>query len=439
MSRRHTVVALFAVVALTTALTGCQTARVGARCRGTGFAQTATHVLRCTNGRWRILMTKAQAIQLLVAIRNNTTTSTTTTTAPVTTTTAPTPPPPYALGPGYEHTCAVFAGTVKCVGRNQYGQLGDGTNNDSTTWVPTGITNALAVESGAGASCALRQNRTVWCWGYGIGGNLGNGASSNSSTPVQVSGISTATRLSVSPNGACVVLADATVRCWGHGWLRGDGTGSDTSTPVTPSITGVSHIAVGGFHACAGKADGSVWCWGKNDHGQLGDGTTTDSTSPVAVSGLSGTAGVAAGGFSGTSCAVLGSGGVSCWGADSYFQLGDGDGATTDRLGPNPVVGLTDARQVRLSFYAACALRSGGGVSCWGLGSFLGNGSSSNTSTPIAVSGVTTARSVSSGALAFCSVLPGDAGTCWGNNDYGQLGDGTTNSTLSPVGVVGMP
>jgi alpha-tubulin suppressor-like RCC1 family protein len=201
-----------------------------------------------------------------------------------------------AIAVGDEHSCALLSdGTVKCWGLNFAGELGDGTNNyNSNNPVSvSGISNAKAIAAGGSHSCALLSNGTVKCWGRNEHGELGNGTtgdSTNSNTPVSVSGISNATAIAAGPADTCAVLSDGTAECWGFnasGQL-GNGTTTDSATPVSVSgITNAAAISAGAYHSCALLSDGTVKCWGFNGAGELGNGTFTDSLSPVSVIGLS--------------------------------------------------------------------------------------------------------------------------------------------------------
>jgi alpha-tubulin suppressor-like RCC1 family protein len=143
------------------------------------------------------------------------------------------------------------------------------------------------------------------------------------------------------------LLEDGTVQCWG---CEGEPNGLVSDCSVVPArvnaLAGVTAVSVGFEHACALLADGTVECWGHNADGQLGDGSTTDSLVPVVVSGLTGATMVSVGGdiptgwagvasVYGTSCAVLTSGTVQCWGFNSTGALGNG--STTSSSVPLPV------------------------------------------------------------------------------------------------------
>ena len=222
-----------------------------------------------------------------------------------------------------EDACALLSnGTVDCWGDNLYGELGDGsdTGPDSCAYAYTcsttpvavnGITTATQITEGTADACALLANGSVECWGVNDYGQLGDGTSSGpstcegfscSTTPVAVSGITDATQITNSGTNTCALLSNGSVDCWGfnQSGQLGDGTttgpetcmggGGDagcSTTPVTVSaITNATQISTGEYGTCALLSGGRVDCWGDDSLGELGDGTTTSSDVPVAVSGF---------------------------------------------------------------------------------------------------------------------------------------------------------
>lgn len=184
-----------------------------------------------------------------------------------------------------------------------------------------------------------------------------------------------------------------------------------------------SPLALGKFHSCAIRDTGQVSCWGYNALGQLGDGTTANSSSPVDVVGLSGSSIAVSAGHS-HSCAVSSEGGVSCWGANSYGQLGNG--ATSSQSGVVQVVGLASgAKKITSGRYHTCALTTAGAVKCWGSNSDgqLGSGSFDDSSVPVDVSGLSSGiKDITAGELHTCAILQDKTVACWGSNTFLQIG-----------------
>ncbi len=241
----------------------------------------------------------------------------------------------------------------------------------------------------------------------------------------------------------CVVTLAGAVRCCGANDLNqiGDGTNMARNVPTATRsggmpLTGVAQVAAGAVSACARLTSGAVQCWGANAYGQIGDGTTLNRSSAVAVMGLTGTTDLAAG----TShfCAVLADRTVSCWGRNHVGQLGDGMMAMAGRSTPAPVMGLTNVRQVELGGEFSCALLFDGTVRCWGgnTSSQIGDGTATTRLTPTPVTNLTNVVRIAVGDVHACALRVDRTVRCWGGNGAGQVGDGSGLPTRSvPVAV----
>jgi hypothetical protein len=253
---------------------------------------------------------------------------------------------------------------------------------------------------------------------------------------VPVSGLADAVALSAGGFHACAVRATGEVVCWGYNLYGqlGNGSTSSSSTPVSvPGLVDAVAVAAGEHHSCAVRKTGEVVCWGYGGGGQLGNGDMSDSSTPVPVSDLGDAAAVTAGQFH--TCALRKTGEVVCWGADFYGQLGNG--ATADSPMPVAVSGLGDAKAVGAGFGHTCAVRTPGEVVCWGRGRFgqLGDGGTSDSSTPVGGTGLTNATALAAGFAHTCAALATGQVVCWGQGGLGQIANcGTSNST-TPVPV----
>ncbi len=207
--------------------------------------------------------------------------------------------------------------------------------------------------------------------------------------------------------------------------------------------SGMPRIAAGGLHTIAMKPSGTVWTWGNNSFGQLGDGTRTDSSSPVQVSGLSDVIGVA-GGFWHT-VALKSDGTAWTWGSNKYGQLGNGDETDTDSSAPVEVSGLSDAIAVAGGYWHTVALKSDGTVWAWGNNFYgqLGNGTTTASSTPVQVKNgdgtdLSDVLAIACGYWHTLALRSDGTVWAWGNNTYGQLGTTTTAHSAEPVQVSGL-
>jgi len=296
--------------------------------------------------------------------------------------------------------------------------------------------NATAIAAGDYSSCAVvgDASPTVYCWGDGAHGQLGDGTRDSSLTPVAVLGLpGTPKTVAVGGSQACALLTDGRVACWGS-----NGLGRDVLRPtIVHGVTGVSAIAVGVADVCAVVAGGSVECWGANSNGQLGNGTTTSSSTPLKVNGLDSVRSLAVG--LAHTCALLRDGAVECWGANTNGELGDRK--TIDSPAPVSVVRLGGGTSAIAAGDAhTCALLTSGSVDCWGwnIQGQLGNGGGNDSSTPVAVSGIHTVKAISAGGNDTCALLKSGAVDCWGGNANGELGNGSTVDSSSPLTVTGL-
>ena len=271
---------------------------------------------------------------------------------------------------GDNYTCALdAAGTAYCWGYNVVGQLGDGSTSDSDVPVAVDTRGVLAgdtlpqITAGSLTTCALDAAGAAYCWGYNQDGDLGDGSTTGSSVPVAVdtSGAlagQTLTRITAGGSHTCALDSAGAAYCWGEGYngQLGGGIGGFSALAVAVDASGVLHgkvlaqITTGEFHTCAISTAGAAYCWGRNDHGQLGDGKTADSSVPVAVLGNGVLAGqtltqITAGGSH--TCALDSTSAVYCWGANDAGELGNDSSALTSYVpvltGPQAPADVTAA------------------------------------------------------------------------------------------------
>jgi alpha-tubulin suppressor-like RCC1 family protein len=362
-----------------------------------------------------------------------------------------------------EHTCAITgAGGVLCWGLNSFGQLGNGAAIDSNTPVPVVAmpSGVVSIAAGAEFTCALTNAGAVWCWGNNSSGQLGNGTFTPSSIPVRVSDpagdapLSGVVAIAAGQYHSCAVTDAGAALCWGDnskGEL-GNGTDAGSNLPVQVSglSSGVATISAGSYFTCAVTSTSAALCWGAGDSGQLGNGNSSGSTTPVAVIDTKGDAvlnGVVAiaSGFE-NNCALTNGGTLLCWGANNQGQLGAG---IADAQSNIPVEVMDSTGQSALNGVVAisggmddfCALSTTGTVACWGQNEYgqLGGGSTAGSSTPVPVLGLSSGMAaIVSGYQYNCAVSSAGTAECWGLNLDGQFGNGSTSNSPTPASVVGI-
>ena len=341
-------------------------------------------------------------------------------------------PPTIAIAAGGSATCALTsAGAVKCWGTNYYGQLGDGSRSkesDAPVDVVGLSSGVVAVAVGNQHACAVTSAGAVKCWGGNTWGQLGDGSKVDSGVPVDVVGLSSdVVGVSAGFFNTCAVTSAGAVKCWGdnRAGQLGDGSTVDSALPV--DVVGLSRgavsISVGGMQVCVVTAAGAVKCWGLNNHGELGDGTTTTRHAPVDVVGLSsGVAAISTG--AGHTCALTAAGAVKCWGSDRSGQLGLGEKSSKDSPVPADVVGLASGvAGISAGGLNTCAVTTAGAAKCWGRnkGGAVGSGLPDDSFVPTDVVGLASGvRAISASGSQTCAITTANAVRCWGGQ-YGPF------------------
>lgn len=317
--------------------------------------------------------------------------------------------------------------------------------------LPTGVA-FRRVSVGDAHACALSTTGALYCWGKNTSGQVGIGTISSSvPTPALIASGTAFTEISAGGTITCAVVETSREgRCWGNndqGQL-GDGTVTLRSTPTT--ITG-GHgwlfVIAGSTHACGvqfvsvNDVGGRVRCWGRGSEGQLGDGVPRAIvTTPTVVDSTMLYLRVSPGINANHTCAVDAAGALKCWGSNAVGQLGDG--TTTNRSTPVRIAVSRQFTSVSASKDHGCAVDIGGLMVCWGenVAGVLGDGTTTSRLLPTpVVQGTSTFRFISTGSQHSCA-LGGTSVSrvqCWGTNVQGQLGTGSTspgNSTI-PVAV----
>ncbi len=329
--------------------------------------------------------------------------------------------------PGSNETCVVTPeGRMRCLGRNTTGELGDGTTTNSATFVDVvGLqSGVVAALGGFEHACALTDQGAVKCWGRNTYGQLGDGTTNDSLTPVDVVGLSsTVTAISTERHKSCALLDTGAVECWGD-YLDGPGV-----TAIPEWSSNVAHLSSStDYHTCVVFEDSSVACRGLTGNGVVVD----ESGDPV-----SGFATVDTGHR--FSCGTTTTGGVKCWGQNHLGQLGDGATVDrnypADVLNPDGTP-LTGVETLVVGLGSACVLTTDKDVKCWGRNHVgqIGDGTTTNrvyaTDTIGLPNGI---AALNAGWSHMCVTVSDGTVNCWGRNLEKQLGDGSSTYRTSPV------
>jgi alpha-tubulin suppressor-like RCC1 family protein len=360
----------------------------------------------------------------------------------------PTPTMTWAsISAGNFRSCGIGTdGKSYCWGRNNLGQLGDGTVSQRNR--PTLVAGNLPFTSiSAGLpgwhTCGIAGAR-AYCWGSNVRGELGDGGTSNRSVPTPVAGGLAFVGVVAGGNHACAWTPANRAFCWGgnNAGQVGDGTNDDRRQPVAvASNLGVRSIGVGAFHTCADSTNRELFCWGFNTDGQLGIGAIGDRPTPTQVAVSVRIQALSVGAFHGCVLAEaapgISAGTAYCVGNNDDGRLGDG--STTGRSSLVPVSGSDRFSSISAGDRHTCAITVGTDqLRCWGDNAYgqLGDNTIDDRTTPVPVSGSLRFKSVSAGSGQTCGVTTDGTAYCWGRNNTGQLGNGTTTDRRTPTPVL---
>lgn len=344
---------------------------------------------------------------------------------------------------GQNHSCGLTSdGTAYCWGRNYWGMLGDGSNNDRP--LPEPVAGGHVFESlsaGSWHTCGIAVSGGTYCWGRNLRGTLGDGTEVDRTTPVEVIGGHTFQSVAPGNLHTCALTTDGAAYCWGDGeWgQRGDSTaiGFDSiayePVPVAGGHTFVT-ISAGRVHTCAIDDIGEAYCWGHNQESQLGRddvGFLGTLSYPWAVDG----------GHEFTliktkrdhTCALTPMDTAYCWGENRAGQVGDGS-TGGERDTPTLVTGGHSFTALHVGTSHTCGLQTDGRAYCWGEGAALGDGSGTPTGAPVPVAGDRVFVEIDGGTHTTFAIDPSERTFGWGSDSYGATGTGAlVADTPSPV------
>jgi alpha-tubulin suppressor-like RCC1 family protein len=309
------------------------------------------------------------------------------------------------------------------------------------------------VTTGSTHACALTSKGEAYCWGANNVGQLGIGSTTSKQTPTAVSttGVLAGKKLvsiSTNPNSTstCALDDGGVAYCWGDNSAGQLGTGTTASaqSPISVVRSGalqgktLTSISVGATYTCATDSVGAAYCWGQNDVGQLGNGSTTNSLSPVAVQvtgALASKSLISISAGSNSTCAIDSEGLAYCWGMTGAYPSLSEQNNSPKAVTTTGVLKGKVIKQISIGLYTTCAVDTQGSAYCWGSNTngSLGNSTTTDSATPVAVTTAQKFATISVGNNFACGVTTTSTVSCWGQNSNGQLGTNNTTQYLVPT------
>jgi alpha-tubulin suppressor-like RCC1 family protein len=318
------------------------------------------------------------------------------------------------------------------------GRLGQNSTASLSSPVQIGALTNWASVSGKNDFCvAIKTDGTLWSWGQGTLGQLGQNTNVARSSPVQVGALTSWASASAGILSVAAIKTDGTLWTWGYGPTGQLGQNDETtrSSPVqVGALTDWASVSQGNYFCVAIKTNGTLWSWGDGATGRLGQNSEVDRSSPVQVGALTDWASVST--SLATSCAAIKTDGTLwTWGYGGGGRLGQN--STASLSSPVQVGALTDWASASAGGGFCAAVKTDGTLWSWGLGANgrTGQNSTANLSSPVQVGALTGWSSTSSGPTFGIAVKTNGTLWLWGYGGKGQLGQNSTADLSSPVQV----
>lgn len=351
-------------------------------------------------------------------------------------------------------TCAIAGDGPYCWGNNTFAALGTGSMTPTQSAVPLPVaisdpTSVTSISAGDSFACAIKDG-AVYCWGTNNGAQLGLGNVDYQPhpTPTLIPSLSSGvTEIAAGGSHACAIQ-NGVVKCWGQNGQGQIGNGSPITATSPATVLNIEpgdaprSLTAGYFHTCVVKGStGALYCWGSGQQGELGNGGTVGTNVPTSVSNMQSDVSLVSAGYAHT-CAVK-FGQAYCWGKNNVGQLGIGTTSSFEVL-PNAVVqGNMTVASLSMGTYHSCLTSTDNALYCWGQNAYgaLAHPTLPLTTTPIpiALGSFTSVGEVTANLYTTCvwAAFPLDAedpvqAHCWGLGNYGQLGNGSFQSTHVP-------